>query len=759
MVYQPSLIRTLLLMAVSLLLLVGCDPASGAESTAEPVAQVTHLSPEEVLRGFLDAWNKQDLRAMYSYVSPASREIYPYEVFERRYTAAHQAMTFEGVTYQLKDTKIQGVTSAVTYSATLQSPLFGEIQDPNRTMRLIQSGDGWQIAWSPMDILDGLASEVSIDVLSRFPPRANIYDRQGNFVVQQDGTIIAISLIKQDTRNVDECLTLLAKVMQRSSADLNRLFTNYNADTLFYVGEIDNTTYLRWREDMEEICGLYNDNASGFNKITTYQGRDYAGHRAAAHITGYIGRQPGDQASYWQSKGYQPGDIVGVTGIEFAYEPELAGKPERYLKMFEPGGATIRELGGTVAANPIPIQLTIDMELQRTVSQAISDAFNYAQINWAIHATGAAAVVMDIHTGEILALASYPNYDPSVFNPESSYSDPQGIITDLVNSPYKPLANKAVQEQYTPGSVYKIFTLAAAANEDIFQPGQIFMCDLRWYGSERFGDAVEFREDWRVSDKMEAAGEITMTQALTTSCNPFFWEMGALMFRRDANLQTEYASLFGFGSRTGFNVLGPEAAGNLPPPREPTEAINNAIGQGDVQVTALQLVTAVSAVANRGTLYAPYIVKQVGGFDGTDVSRTFEPRIVRELNLPDEVYDIIWEGMCNVPIDRDLGTAWRVFGGSQTPPPYTSCGKTGTAEAGTRDSGIPPNAWYVSFAPADNPQIATVVVVPNSREGSEVAAPITRRILDFYFGAPEAAFPDWWSGEYIPITPPQGVAG
>jgi penicillin-binding protein 2 len=757
---MPSRFTWLLLM----LLFAGCSalPGQTAQNNSagevQLVAQSPSLSPEDVVRGFMDAWNAGDLTRMYSFVSLPSREIYPYAVFERRYQQVAEKINLQGITYTLYETRLQGTSAALTYDVELASPRFGTIVDDDRIMRLVQSADGWQIAWSPLDILDGLAADVQIEVISRFLPRGNIYDRDGDLVVEQGGTIVSVYIIQQDMRDVDECITLLAEVFQRRRTDIVTLFGDYNAESFFHVGEIDPEVYARYRNDLEAICAIA-DTSAGYQKVQQYQERAYVGHGAAAHITGYIGRMPGDQVAYWTGKGYQEGDIVGISGIEFAYEEQLAGKPERYLRLLEPGGATLRELAGTQGSSPIPVQLTIDMGLQNAVAQAISDAYNYAGNNWATVANGAAAVVMKVDTGEILALASYPSYDPSLFNPESSYINASTFIERIVNNPRRPLANKAVQEQYTPGSVYKIFTLAAVAAENVFQPGELFSCDLEWYGQERFGDSLEFRQDWRVADEMDAAGEITMSEALTTSCNPFFWEMGAIMFRRDAAMQARYSGMFGFGQRTGFGLIAPEAPGNVASPQVITQAINNAIGQGDVQTTALQMAVAVTAVANRGTVFQPYIIKQIGGLGGTELQQAFEPRIASQLNLPASVYDIIWDGMCQVPYNEDLGTAWRVFGGNDVFPPYTTCGKTGTAEAGARDSGIPPNAWYVSFSPAENPEIVTVVVVPNSREGSEVAAPITRRILDYYFDAPQAPFPEWWEGEYVPLKVPEGVSG
>ena len=717
------------------------------------MAQSAAQSPAEVAASFLDAWNNQDLEQMYGLLSQPSREIYSQTVFTNRYSVAHTAMNFAGVEYVIERTDMQGTSAAVHYSADLQSPVFGVITDPQRTMRLVQMDGNWRIAWSPMDIIDGLASEIQISVETRFPVRADIYDRNMNYIVEQGGTIVSISVIQQDMANVDNCLNLLANVMQRSRVQLAALFRNNNPETFFHVGEIDPEVYALRRAELDDICALA-DESAGFRKVSQYQGRRYVGHGAATHVTGYIGRVPGDQLALWQSRGYQASDLIGLAGVELAYEQVLAGRPERVLRMREPGGAIIRELGGATGESAIPVMLTIDMGLQNATSQAISDAYNYAASNWASVATGTGAVVMDVNTGEILALSSYPTFDPSLFNPSTSYFNPGNLIAALTTDPRGPLSNKAVQEQYTPGSIYKIFTSVTAAAENVFTAERIFNCELEWRG-QQYGDTIAFRQDWRVIDGLDAAGEITMSQALTASCNPFFWEMGGLMFQRDRNMLAEYSERFGLGQRTNVRGLGPEAGGSVARPNNPSAAINNAIGQGDVQVTALQMVRAVSAIANRGTLYQPYIIKQVGGVDGVTLEQEFAPQVTRTMDLPDSVYDVVWQGMCAVTTNEDLGTAYSIFGNA----PYSSCGKTGTAETGARGSGRPPHAWYVSFAPAENPQIAVVVFTANSREGSEVSAPITRRILDYYFGFEPAPFPGWWEGPYVPLEAPAGVAG
>ena len=757
--------KTLLVWMSLLCLVTACDalpsaaPASGGNDggVIAPAAQVTFQSPDEVMRNFMESWGRQDFQAMYSQVAPRSREIYPYELFQRRYNTLHEEIGFGGVTYTVGDTTLQGTSAAIEYSIVLDSSIFGEITDPNRIMRLVQNEGGWQVAWAPMDILTGMAADVSLTVQSRFPPRASIYDRNGAPLVESAGTVISLSVIQQDMPIVEDCMLILSEYLLRPYPEIVTMFARYNTDTFFQVGEMDAEIYYANRGVIDGACAT-NDESAGFQKITPYTGRRYYGNGAATHITGYVGGIPADSLVEWQARGYRTGDIVGLAGIENYYTDELSGRPERYLRLVEPGGTVLRELGGTTGADPVPVVLTIDRELQWVVSKAMNDAYNYALNNWAGVATGSSAVVMDVKTGEILALASYPTFDPNVFNPESFYSDPQTYITSIVNNVRSPLSNKAVQEQYTPGSVYKIITTLATASEDIFPADELFPCDLTWNGEAKFGDQAGTRSDWRVIDEMPAAGPITMSQALTASCNPFFWEMGGTMFQQDRDMLATYSEMLGLGQRTGLNVLGVEAPGNVAHPTIATDAINNAIGQGNVQVTTLQMARVVAAIASRGKVYQPWIVKQIGGVDGTELQAEGQARVIRELDVPDSAFDVVWEGMCQVPINEDLGTAWWVFANVQ-PLPYTSCGKTGTAEAGAQNSGIPPHAWYASFAPADDPEIAIVVLTTNSREGSEVSAPMVRRILDYYFDAPQAPFPEWWEGEYVPMRIPEGWTG
>ncbi len=720
-----------------LLLLAGCSGATALDLAAPALVQAAQ-TPAEVVADFLDAWNAQDYQAMYALVSPESQAFYPSPVFQTTYQDADGALALSGVTYTIHDTAVQGMTAAVTYDVTITSSTFGTIEDPGRTMRLIQKADGWRVAWSSMDIFDSLAAGAQIRVLSRREPRGHIYDRNGNFLVEQDSTVYALYVARQNIPNERDCLDLLSHVLVRPRFELVQLFNVNNPDTIFWVGDIDPEIYNARQDELLSACSV------------TYLEREtrrYFGHGAAVHVTGYVGQIPAEQLDRWISLGYQQGDLVGLMGVENAYDPVLGGRPDRVLQIVEPGGAVLRELAGTEGSPPQSVTLTIDRDLQLAAAQAVSDAYSYAEPNWGGRSPGAAAVVLDVNTGAVLALVSYPMFDPGIFNPDTYALNPGDIIAAINTDQRQPFTNRVTQQQYAPGSVFKIVTTAAAAAEGMIAPDELFYCGLEWERGPELGDTLPIRPDWRKTDGFPAAGDITIAQALTSSCDPFYYEMGARLFNeRGPNVLVEYARRMGLGAPVGLEPVLPEAPGNLAPPTSVEEAINNAIGQGDVQIPPIQMAQMVAAVANGGTLYQPYLVQQVGGQDEPSFRAT--PTVVRDIGLSGEVIQIIHEGMCQVTVDRTLGTAWGAFENTN----YWACGKTGTSQTAR----IEPHSWFVAFAPRENPEIAVVVMVEHSREGSEVAAPIARRIIDAYLGEPYNNYPPWWQDEYVPLNIPVG---
>lgn len=716
--------------------------------TLPVLSRAAQGSPADVVNRFLNHWAAREYAPMYDLLAEQSRARIAAPVFAALYEQADRATGMTSLEFIINQIDIQGGSAAVNYDLTMISPQFESITDAGRIMRLIQGQGGWRVAWSSMDIFDGLAGGAQIRSVALRGERANIYDRDGQGLVESNATVVALYIRQQETPNREGCLTLLAELLRRQREDLVTRFGRMNADTIFYVGEIDPDVFSAREAELRDTCAI--------RSLERTTRRYYRGN-AVSHVTGYIGQIPADRLQEWLDRGYAEGDLVGRNGIEQTFNDELAGQAERVLRITEPGGGVIRELGASSGRPPQPLTLTIDRELQAEVSQALADAFNYAEPNWGTReiSRGGAVVVVDVNTGAILAMSSYPLFEPDIFNIDTFCCQPTSpaerigeLFSDNVRTP---MFNRAVQGQYPPGSVYKIVTMAAAAQERVFTRNDTFYCDLTWDG-RALGDTVGYaRQDWRFrEEEPEPAGDVTMMGALTASCNPFFWEMGALLYNnRDAATLARYARQMGLGRPTGIDYYGTEAAGEIPVPNSVSVAINDAIGQGDVKVTPIQMAMLTASIANGGTLYKPYLVQRVGGLDNTPITFEAEPQVVGDIGLSPDVIAAVQEGMCDITQNPVLGTAVWPF--EETP--YIACGKTGTAETGRY-----PMAWFVAYVPAENPQVAIAVMVDQALEGSQVGAPIARRIFDFYMGAPFWGYPPFWNqGPYQPLTPIRGV--
>lgn len=744
-------------LGICLLCLAGCESAllqqvsPASQNTPPPDVESASAQPEDVLAAFMADWSAQDFAGMYGRLASRSRALYSQAQFTDQYTSAHSSLRFAGVDHQLRSVEYQGATAVLHYDIAISSPTFGTIDDSDRVMRMLPES-GWKIAWSPMDIIKGMSSRARLIPSADFPTRADIYARDGTHLAQQGGIIYSLYAVQDDMPGIEDCLATLAAATRMEISALRRIFADYLGETRFHIAEIDQSRYDSYREALAQDCDITRSDGA-FSKVRSYNSRSYYGQGIAAHAVGYIGAIPADELERWQARGYESGNVIGRAGIEAAYETVLAGSPQRFLRIVETGGAVIRELAGATGTAPRSVTLTLDRNMQGIMTQAIADAVNYAQPSWGSLTAGGAIVALDVNTGAVLAMASYPSFDPQLFKPDTEYRI-AAALQRLNSDGRSPLTNKALAEQYTPGSVYKIVTALAAGSEGIWGRDEIFDCTYIWQGRGRFSfdDARESRTDWRLLEPgpPPPTGPVTMAQALAASCNPFFYEMGALLFERGTNLQVEYAELLGLGRPTGLGALGIEATGELAPPREGTEAINNAIGQGSVGVTAAQMAQLTMLIANGGAFWQPYIVSHIGrpGAPGYEV--VSEPLLAAQLELDADALDIIREGMCLVTIDRDLGTAAGVFGDA----PYTICGKTGTAETLGN-----PHSWFVAFAPREEPEIALAGVMTHSREGSEVVAPMIRRILDDYWGHSQKPYPEWWGEPYIPVkTQSQALA-
>ncbi len=728
-------VRVLGFLALTFFILVGCSSGDGDGLSlpgldSGPTPVVDQEQAIQTAETFLTAWESQDYNTMYGRISFNARDAYPQVDFTETYQRVWEDLRLQGLSWERGQVVSQGTTVIIQYTVTFRSGVLGEFTDANRVMRVIPTDEGMRIAWSRMDIFDGWSGGARLRIERTLPNRGNIYDLNGRPLADQNGVALPIYLVKNQIPDINACISTLVPLLGLEYDDVAATFDRYNFDTLFYVGEIDQETYQQNGVDLETNCRP---------QLNERRTRRYFG-TAAPHVLGYIGYIPAGEQAEYESRGYPPDALVGIAGIESAWENELRGTIGNRLALYAANDELIRVITEKQATPGESVYMTLDRDLQDGIQGALAEAYSLAGPTWAQTSLGAAVVVIDVNTGAIKAMVSYPTFDPAVFNPDSPYLDPGSLIQAYQNDPARPLLNRATQGRYPLGSVFKLVTSIAGADSGVMSLDTLNNCSGRWDGTA-YGDRV--RTDWYP----QGHGVLDGRGAIINSCNPYYWSLGVALENADPYLLPNYAKKFGFGQPSGLRNI-QEEVGRIQDPDWKasqgftwgvSDTLNLVIGQGEIEVNPMQVVRMTAAIANGGKLLTPYLVEKVQ-IIGEEPSYVHTPQSV-ELGLNPDVLAEVRQAMCDVTMTPS-GTARFIFG-----PWYefhnnavTVCGKTGTAQAGNNQ----PHAWFASYAPADNPQIAIVVMVENSCEGSEVAAPITRRVLEIYYGLPQSEWPPLW---------------
>lgn len=716
--------------------------------------QLTLEEADQVAETFLQAWENGDYPTMYGLISPNSRDAYTETEFSEQYSRTATQITLSALETQITNSLRQGATAMILYNVVFQTEMFDEIVDNDRTLRLIETPSGWRVAWSRMDIFADLAEGSRLERLQTLPGRGNIYDRNGKVLVDQNGRVVGIYLIRQDMEDEAGCISLLSELLKREYDDVADQFNRYFPETLFLVGELDPETFEQNQDMLLNLCAVGDDD---YDTLVTST-RRYFGD-LAPHVIGYVGQIQPEQVEEYERRGYPRDALIGQSGIERTYEEYLAGKPGGRLLIISPTGEILREIAQTSPEPGQSVYLTIDRDLQEAVQNAFVEAYNEASGTWAQTSRGGAAVVMNVKTGEVLAAVSYPWFNPGLFNPDSLLTNEERVqaIVDLNSDPRTPLLDRVTQGRIPSGSVFKIVSTAAGLDSGVFTPETSIVCTGVWYG-EQYGDGRPYRTDWLETGH----GYVDFSLALSRSCDPYYWELGVALHNTDPQMLTEYAYKMGLGVPTGLEDL-PEEIGQVPNADlifrtdarswNISDTLNMVIGQGQMQNTPLQIVRMVASVVNGGQLLKPLFVDRVQ-IIGEEPVYTAQPEVISQLDFDAEVYEVIQDAMCDVTLDPNGGTAHYIF---EQWYPYqaqygfnvTVCGKTGTAQTGGETT--KPQAWFVAYAPMEDPEIAVAVVVENSCEGSEVAAPLARRIIEDYYGMPHSVWPELWTTGCIPL--------
>ncbi len=494
--------------------------------------------------------------------------------------------------------------------------------------------------------------------------------------------------------------------------------TGYSATKPITISkDVNDTVVAQINERNGEFPGI---------SIDTTAERVYNNGTLAAHVIGYT-RTISDEEYQQRKDKYDMDDIIGKTGIESMFEEYLKGTSgQKQVEMSVDGTITGENITKEAVAGS-SIMLTIDSILQSVTEEALANCVEKIKnggFSQVYDAKGGAAVVMNVNTGEVLAMASYPSYDPQWFVGKLE-SDKWNYMND---GETHPLLNKAIQGTYEPGSVYKMITAIAG-----LETGTIT-------SKEKINDTGIYtkyyppRKCWYYTSYHRGHGYLNVTQALQHSCNYFFYETGD---RMGIDSIARYALHFGLGKLTGIE-LPSEKTGTLAQRKDgwgPGDTLSAAIGQGDNSFTPIQIAKYISSIANGGTVVQPSIVKTILNSDGTEISQEEIRNFVNSklgitnqddgIGISAESIEIAKEGM-RMATSEAGGTAYNIFKNFIV----EVAGKTGSAETAQSDI---VNAWFVCFAPFDNPEVAIAVMIENGGHGN-YAAEVARDVLTQYFG-------------------------
>lgn len=605
------------------------------------------------------------------------------------------------------------------------------------------------------DKFSTLARENRMRLTNITAPRGEVFDRFGVKLVGNE-PVYTVSLVNLTGESSGDVVPRLASIMGINPAEIEEKIANQNKlyEPVKIATRVPPEVVTRIEEQRLELPGVV---------IDIEPQRQYPSGSILSHVMGYVRQINQEQLAKHQAEGYRMGDPFGQSGLEYTYEKFLRGQDGGRQVEVDSMARPVRDLG---VKEPVPgnnLILTIDQKVQKAAEEALDRSSKLAISQGYAEARAGAAVALDVNTGAVLAMASYPSYDPVKLSGVLTQKD----YEEIFNSPWKPMLNRALLA-YAPGSTFKMIVAMAGletgqttVNDTISDPGYFF-----------WGRAFN---DW----KLDGHGAVNLIKAIKVSCDTYFYQLGLRLGIDDI---ARVAREFGLGEKTGIELPG-EESGVVPGPvakieqripylseadtkkvREIQQKYNDllgkttdeaqrkdlmskrsaelqaveweldwhdydtiisSIGQGDNRYTPLELANYIATLANGGTRYKPYLVQRVVSSDGRLVQNNGPVELGR-VSVSQEAMTAAKQGMLEVTLPPD-GTAYGFFNGF---PPVAA--KTGTAEVDNHDS----HALFVAFAPYDKPEIAVAVVMEFAGHGGTICGPVAEDMIAAYLGLP-----------------------
>ena len=707
-------------------LLIAC---SGAGPAVTPAS--TRSAPDNaaaVAEGFIAALNQSDYSTAFSLLdAPSQQALRDAESLRNEYAAVSATAHALSSTVQLRGV-LQEATQA---NAALITRWHGHADDfvLTSTLPLVQTDQAWRVRWTRDVLVPGLSDgQLSFERIAI--PRGAILASDGSTLAEQS-ELFTVGVQRNQIANPAEetaMLAVLSALTTLPAKQIKARYANQPGDWFVPIAEVT-----------DEALQASEAQLQAFKAVSAQRSyiRHYPQSQVAPHLIGWVGPITPERLERYQQRGYTGDEQVGLSGIEIMADDALAGTAGGRLRLTRADGTT-SIIAERAFARGQDVTLTISPTLQLAAQRLLGERRG-------------AAIVMNVRDGGVLAMASYPTFDPLVF----VQPDAAGERQRLLSAPDKPLLNRAVQSIYPPGSAFKMVTMAASLHEGVATAQDEFVDRGSWDGL-----GVNLR---RYCWNRTGHGQLTFVQGLSASCNVVFYSVGKALDEKGQYLLPEYARRFGFGERTGIEISG-EASGLVPDPEwklknqgdgwATGDTVNMAIGQGFVLVTPLQVAQMTAAIANGGTLHRPHLIAKIGDL------AFVPPAPPQTLPISNVELSAIQTGMRGVIDDAKFGTAHFRFstldayllpdgpatlGRNLTTAQKASAiklsiaGKSGTAQTGGADD--KPYAWFTAYVPADDPQIAITVLLENIGEGSVYAAPVVRQLIEAYYGLPLSATP------------------
>lgn len=544
-----------------------------------------------------------------------------------------------------------------------------------------------------------LSEQNRIRIKKVIAPRGIMYDRSGR-VLADTRPSFNVYITPEDIKDFSQTVDGLAKLLDVDREDI--------IDKLKAASRMPPSFPVKIKPDipMDEVAKIeaHRVYVPGVN-IQIEPKRNYPYGKMLAHALGYISEINDEELKTKEYKNYSPGDYIGKYGLEKNYENYLRGIDGEKRVEVDARGREVRTLDIVEPTPGNTLHLNIDMDLQTIVEKAMENKKG-------------GCVALDPKTGGVLVLASRPAFDPNKFASGITKEDWKAVITDKAN----PLQNRVTQGRYPPGSTFKIALALKALELGIINERTTFLCR----GGFPFGNRVF--KCW----KKGGHGSVAVHRAIVESCDVFFYNVG---LKLGIDRIHEMADSIGLGKLTGIDLPG-EKQGLMPStawkkktygqPWYEGETVSVAIGQGAVWLTPIQLTQLSSFVANDGVTFKPQLVNRVVSPEGK-VLKVFEPVTNSNIKLKKETLKLVKDGMRGV-VNEPGGTAY----GSRLQNVAMS-GKTGTAQTTSLDKGGHDHAWFIAYAPSEEPAIAITALVEHGGHGSSVAAPIAKAITENLF--------------------------